>query len=210
MRVSALGAVLAAVTAILLGGCGSSPDQDGATSTNPTTGDAPSSVPNTPPLAVIPANNHVTGTYPASCVRPQDADPKLPVVSCTPGSIRSDVTQTSLTTTICHKGWAASVRPPEAETNKIKTVAMSAYGVPATLRNTARLDHLIPLELGGSNDESNLWIQDQNSSDSKDRVENDLHAAVCAGTVTLADAQQAIASNWETAEQHLVLPSNNR
>jgi hypothetical protein len=33
---------------------------------------------------------------------------------------------------------------------------------------------------------------------------------VCAGTVTLADAQQAIASNWETAEQHLVLPSNNR
>jgi hypothetical protein len=39
----------------------------------------------------------------------------------------------------------------------------------------------------------------------KDVLENKLHAAVCAGTVTLAAAQQAIAINWTTAEHDLGL-----
>jgi hypothetical protein len=36
-------------------------------------------------------------------------------------------------------------------------------------------------------------------------VENALHAAVCDGKVTLKAAQNAIASNWETAESNLGL-----
>jgi hypothetical protein len=33
----------------------------------------------------------------------------------------------------------------------------------------------------------------------KDGVENSLHRKVCAGLVTLADAQATISANWESA-----------
>jgi hypothetical protein len=85
---------------------------------------------------------------------------------------------------------------------------MHAYGEPASLRPTVELDHLIPLELGGANDVSNLWpeISDepgQGFRNSKDQVENDLKAAVCTHRIAIADAQNAIATNWTTAEAKL-------
>jgi hypothetical protein len=85
---------------------------------------------------------------------------------------------------------------------------MRAYGEPASLRPTVELDHLIPLELGGANDVSNLWpeISDepgQGFRNSKDQVENDLKDAVCAHHIAIADAQNAIATNWTTAETKL-------
>lgn len=39
----------------------------------------------------------------------------------------------------------------------------------------------------------------------KDKVENRLHTAVCANTVTLAQAQTAITTDWTTALTHLHL-----
>ncbi len=77
-------------------------------------------------------------------------------------------------------------------------------------------DHLISLELGGSpTAEENLWpepydiqiaIPSATSSSSfeyvpagaheKDKVENYLHAQVCAGKISLADAQHEIATEW--------------
>jgi hypothetical protein len=36
-------------------------------------------------------------------------------------------------------------------------------------------------------------------NNAKDNVENHLHTLVCSGTVPLAVAQKAIASNWTTA-----------
>jgi hypothetical protein len=87
---------------------------------------------------------------------------------------------------------------------------MRAYGESASLRPTIELDHLIPLELGGANDTSNLWpeISDepgQGFRNSKDQVENDLKSAVCAHRIAIADAQNAIATNWTTAETKLGL-----
>jgi hypothetical protein len=87
---------------------------------------------------------------------------------------------------------------------------MRAYGEPASLRPTVELDHLIPLELGGANDVSNLWpeVSDepgQGFRNSKDKVENDLKSAVCAHRIAIADAQNAIATNWTTAESKLGL-----
>jgi hypothetical protein len=58
-------------------------------------------------------------------------------------------------------------------------------------------EHLVPLEIGGSNDVRNLWPQTLAASRAKDRVEDELHEAVCyRHTVTLASAQAAIARNW--------------
>lgn len=64
------------------------------------------------------------------------------------------------------------------------------------------VDHLISLELGGSNSPRNLWpeaAQPRPGYHEKDRVEDELHAAVCAGRVSLRAAQDGIAANWLTA-----------
>lgn len=62
------------------------------------------------------------------------------------------------------------------------------------------VDHLISLELGGSNDIKNLWPQDYTTkpwnAHVKDKLENKLHSLVCAGKMTLKDAQQGIAADW--------------
>ncbi len=61
----------------------------------------------------------------------------------------------------------------------------------------------MPLELGGSNSIRNLWPEaDSVAADgaaSKDRLENQLHALVCTGQLSLPTAQQAVASNWYSA-----------
>src|SRR5437773_1158694 len=64
-------------------------------------------------------------------------------------------------------------------------------------------DHLIPLELGGAPaDPRNLWPEPYASKHGarvKDRLENALHRAVCAGQIGLRAAQRAIARNWWAA-----------
>lgn len=177
----------------------------------PSTTEAPITVANARTVPVAPASDHITGTYPASCHRAPGDNPKLPVWACTPGSIRSDMvnsTDAQLAVTICHPGWTATVRPSVSETEHVKTIAMIAYGVSPSERAITELDHKIPLELGGSNDVSNLWpeVSDEPGHgfrNTKDTVENDLRRAVCTHRVSLVDAQAAIATDWTTAERAL-------
>lgn len=78
---------------------------------------------------------------------------------------------------------------------------MTAYGFTDSIHSHEE-DHLISLELGGApSDPANLWPEPHASPNPKDKVENFLHAAVCAGKISLADAQHRIATNWTTAEQ---------
>jgi hypothetical protein len=61
------------------------------------------------------------------------------------------------------------------------------------------IDHLISLELGGTNDQANLWPQPyapKPGAKEKDLVENWLHRVVCKGQMSLTDAQAAIANDW--------------
>jgi hypothetical protein len=126
-----------------------------------------------------------------------------PDPQCTPGSFDPAVTQANIQTTICRSGYTATVRPSTGETDKAKHTLYLAYGVPAG--TTSELDHLVSLELGGANDAANLWPETPPTPNPKDKVENALHAAVCDGRVKLAAAQNAIASDWETAERVLGL-----
>jgi hypothetical protein len=82
-------------------------------------------------------------------------------------------------------------------------VAYPAYRTPHSQRT--ELDHLVPLELGGSNDATNLWSERPPTPNPKDKVEDALNAAVCQGRVSLAAAQHAIAADWLTAEEKLGL-----
>jgi hypothetical protein len=126
-----------------------------------------------------------------------------PDSTCTPGSYDPAVTQANIATTICRSGYTDTVRPSSSQTDKAKKTLYTDYGVPTG--TTSELDHLVSLELGGSNDVANLWPEVGKIPNPKDTVENDLHKAVCSGKIQLAAAQQAIAVDWTTAEHLLGL-----
>lgn len=121
----------------------------------------------------------------------------LPDPACTPGAIDPAVTQANVASTICRSGYTATVRPPAADTGRWKVRTYVFYGLDTGARG--EYDHLVPLELGGSNATSNLWIETGSIPNPKDTVENRLKDEVCAGQLTLAAAQRAIATDWTTA-----------
>lgn len=153
-------------------------------------------------LVVVHDPGQVTGTLTGPC-HASDAG-QLPDPRCTPGGIDPAVTQADIRSTICTSGYTTTIRPPEAQTEAFKfDEAYPAYGVASG--TATELDHLVPLELGGNNSAANLWPEVPPSPNPKDSVEDALNAAVCAGRVTLASAQQAIAQDWLTAESRLGL-----
>ena len=111
--------------------------------------------------------------------------------ACTPG----DVLTTSIST-ICVSGYTQTVRNvPLSE----KEAVFAEYGISYSDHSNYEVDHLISLELGGSNDISNLWPESSVITDdsfTKDKLENYLHAQVCSGALALTDAQSEISSNW--------------
>jgi hypothetical protein len=165
-----------------------------------TTVSAPAFASTSPGLKKVHDPGHVTGTIHGHCSYRDHG--KLPDPRCTPGSIDPAVTQRNIRSTICKRGWTATVRPPESQTQRFKYgVAYPAYGA----SGQTELDHLVPLELGGSNDATNLWPEKPPTPNPKDKVEQVLNHAVCDGRVSLAVAQLAIARDWLTAESKLGL-----
>ncbi len=155
-------------------------------------------------LGAVPAAHAAAQIHPltASC---SQAYLPLPDPSCTPGALNPSVTQATISSTICVSGWTATVRPPTSYTNALKAKQIAQYGYSDTNLSDYEEDHFIPLELGGApRDPANLWPEPHynaggGTSSQKDSVENALKRAVCAGTVELAPAQNAIATDWTTA-----------
>jgi hypothetical protein len=136
----------------------------------------------------------------------------LPDPGCTPGALNPNVTQSTIHSTICVSGWTSTIRPPSSYTTALKVKQIAEYGYSDTSTSDYEEDHFVPLELGGApRDEKNLWPEpryDDGSSYtaySKDSVENKLKSAVCNGRVSLADAQDAIMTDWTTALSSLGL-----
>lgn len=115
----------------------------------------------------------------------------LPNHSKTPGAV-----VTTDAAKVCMPGYAHRVRHvPYAERDRVYL----AYGIPRGHRKGYVIDHLISLELGGSNEERNLWPQPRAEAKAKDRIEGELHAAVCSEHLPLRDAQARIAHDWRVA-----------
>jgi hypothetical protein len=108
----------------------------------------------------------------------------------TPGVLNAAVTQATIGSTICERGWTSTVRPPTEYTSPLKLRQMPAYG--ETGPPTAyQEDHLISLELGGHpTDPRNLWPEPYPRAADVDRIENELNAQVCSGALSLATAQR--------------------
>jgi hypothetical protein len=118
-----------------------------------------------------------------------DAPAVLASPTLTPGALNPDVTEPTIGATICVKGWTATVRPPVEYTNALKAEQMKQYGETGP-PSAYQEDHLISLELGGNpTDPRNLWPEPYPRAADVDRIENELNAKVCAGELSLADAQ---------------------
>ncbi|MFL5958692.1 MAG: HNH endonuclease [Gaiellaceae bacterium] len=75
------------------------------------------------------------------------------------------------------------------------------YGLaPGRYGRALEIDHIVPLELGGSNVIANLFPEKADAHPgyrAKDRLENALHGIVCRGAMRLRTAQRRIAANWQ-------------
>ena len=156
--------------------------------------------------------NEKTGSSPANSVFNQTADngqaasqaglkpPILPDVKLTPGDTL-DVTKDD----ICVSGYSKKVRDvPQA----VKEQAYKEYGITQREPGEYEVDHLISLELGGSNSIKNLWAESYRTAPwnarVKDKLENKLHEMICNSRIDLKVAQQAIAANWIDAYKKYV------
>jgi hypothetical protein len=105
------------------------------------------------------------------------------------------VVATTSSADVCTAGWAGRHR--HGLTTTQKATVLKAYGYPAG-QKVAEFDHLISLELGGGNGVANIWPM-VSSADAKrkDKLEERYHDAICAGSMTLAEAQSRIKTYWQ-------------
>ncbi len=117
---------------------------------------------------------------------------EMPDHECTPGAIIANVTEKD----VCTSGYSGSVRNV-AQSTKEKVYA--AYGITHREPEQYQIDHFISLENGGSNDIANLWPQEAHPEHGyRQKIESDnyLHAKICEGEITLAQAQELTVDHW--------------
>lgn len=115
--------------------------------------------------------------------------------ACTPGAV-----MTTDLKIICY----TSTKNRRKVTSATITKVYKQYNIKKPVNNTGKnqkyeVDHLIPLELGGSNDIANLFPEPASPKPGfreKDKVENYLHRQVCKGAMPIEEAQYGIATNW--------------
>lgn len=122
----------------------------------------------------------------------------LPDRRCSPGAYSTGLTRS----VICSAGFhTSSLRNvPESVKHQVEI----EYGLaPTSYGSTLEIDHIVSLELGGSNDIANLFPEMASPPGggpgyrTKDKLENKLHDLVCAGAMTLRAVQGAISSDWK-------------
>jgi hypothetical protein len=192
-RIGTLVWLLAAT--LLLGGCttAETPAPPSTTSTaaataspaGATTGASAASgepAPSAPNAASAP--HSASAPRPASGAQPYD-----------PHQLDPRVTQATVSSTIAVRGYTSKVRPPASVTSAIKRRLMREHHYDAPL-SAYELDHFIPLEVGGSSNLANLWLEPIAEAKRKDQDENYAHEMVVSGAWTLARGQQYIRDHW--------------
>lgn len=83
---------------------------------------------------------------------------------------------------------------------KMEQKVFARYRLPWSRRAEFKIDHLIPLELGGADTIDNLWPQSLRAKpygpDRKELLAELLVTRVRAGQMTLAQAQEEISRDW--------------
>jgi hypothetical protein len=96
---------------------------------------------------------------------------------------------------VCVPGYSKEARGEHKISKSTRETVMFLYGLDPKAKGYV-IDHLISLELGGSNDRRNLWPQTIEEGHMKDRLENLLHRKVCSKAMTLTEAQLELSFDW--------------
>ena len=130
--------------------------------------------------------------------------PLLPNRKLTPGRAA-----TITADTLCQKTF--HTRDERLVTDATKQAIFAEYGITSNKPHEYEIDHLISLELGGSNDSKNLWPQSYITkpwnAHVKDQLETRLHWMICHKQVTLKQAQHDIVANWINAYKKYISPT---
>jgi hypothetical protein len=115
-------------------------------------------------------------------VRAQAGDDMLPNPKLTPGKI------------------ARKDKDRNGVTEEMERHLFDRYHIPWRRRPEFKVDHLIPIELGGADVMENLWPQSlyarPYSVKRKELLTRHLLARIAAGKMTLAQAQKEISEDW--------------
>jgi len=138
--------------------------------------------------------------------------PVVPDAKLTPGDRYEQVTADDL----CRPEYLESAKPLS---DARKREVFRRYGIKPTTHvvmdgdsqvhiDDFAVSHLIPVELGGTDNVKNLWVQSTVTkpwnAQVKARLDHEMYRKVCAGVLTLREAQDTLASNWIAAySQHL-------
>jgi hypothetical protein len=165
------------------------------------------------PAVPPPAQTQPATTRPATTHRAHRRHPRarrhrrrvagVPAVDLPDHGLTPGVALTVSAARVCVRGYSASVRDvPLAE----KEAVYARYGV-ADVPYRHEVDHLVSLEIGGSNAIANLWPEPYAGrwgARTKDVLENRLHELVCDGRLRLRRAQRIEAADWVAAYRRYV------
>jgi hypothetical protein len=113
-----------------------------------------------------------------------------------PGTVDPTVTQSNVWQTICEIDYTKSIRPPTEWSQALKQRLLIEQRLPGKVQDY-ELDHLLPLRLGGHpTSANNLWLQTWPDAAIKEQAEMRLYREVCAGRMTLEQAQNEIRQTW--------------
>jgi hypothetical protein len=125
---------------------------------------------------------------------------KYPDATKTPGTVYENITEKD----VCDSGYSKRVRNvPVLQKKSIYKSYGIKYPQPA---GAFEVDHFIPLSIGGSNDDKNLWPQPAApvpGFHEKDKVEFYLYNEICAGRIPIKTAQESIRSDWYKVYQNI-------
>jgi hypothetical protein len=155
------------------------------------TGSPPSSSATPPSVEVGQTVLVAPRTRTSGCRRGTEPDRR-----CSPGAYYSALTRA----VICSGSFSTSTIRDVPQSEKFEVEG--EYGMtPSYYGYSIEIDHIVPLELGGSNSSANLFPEPGSGNANyhlKDGLENKLHDLVCEGAMSLRAAQDGIATNWET------------
>jgi hypothetical protein len=148
-------------------------------------------------------HNDVTQQIPlAPATQPGNSPPQtiVPDPVLTPGAVR-----TTDVAVICLHGTRQLRHWSRERDDRI----LVEYGLPPGPHPDYEVDHLIPLGIGGADDDKNKWPEPRRSieavwnAERKDKLEWKLRDLICARTIEAGAAQQAIAADWTDLYQHI-------
>jgi hypothetical protein len=122
---------------------------------------------------------------------------ELPDPELTPGALNLAVSQATIYSTICARGWTATIQPPAAYIGNLKRQLLTEYGYADRYPRHHKLDHRVPLCAGGAaEDLRNLWPQPIAEARAKNKLEASVCRSICRGEMGLLYGQSIFLGDW--------------